>query len=201
VNRLPVLGATLVALGAAFAAPAAAQEEPPVVDTVQVRRAQLPAEPPISPGGAFLRSLALPAWGHAEIGSGRGVFYTAAEAGSAWMIMRVQSRLNSARDQLALRESAVRAAAIASGVTDEAAIESAVDDDEGVQDRRTLVEAREGQREDWIALAIFSVLLSGVDAYVSTHLNDFPDPISSSFRPSPWGGVEFGARIGWPLRR
>lgn len=36
-----------------------------------------------------------------------------------------------------------------------------------------LVRSRTQQREDWIAIAAFSALLSGVDAWVSAHLWDF----------------------------
>ena len=37
-----------------------------------------------------------------------------------------------------------------------------------------LVQSREQQFEDWLALGIFTVLLSGADALVSSHLQDFP---------------------------
>ncbi len=166
-------------------------------DSVLVRRG-LPAPPAVSPGGAFLRSLALPAWGHAAIGSGRGAFYTFAEAGSAWMLLRTSARLSSARDELALREASARATAVASGITDEAEIAAAVAEDEAVIDGVRRLDAREGQREDWVAALIFSVLISGVDAYVSAHLQDFPDPLSSSVRPSPWGGWEVAGTIRLP---
>ena len=167
-------------------------------DTVVVRRG-LPPEPSVSPGGAFLRSLVLPAWGHAAVESGRGAFYTFAEAGSTWMFFRVRSRISSARDRLEVRTAAARAEAVASGITDEGEILIAVQEDEGVQDALLLVDAREGQREDWVALMIFSVLLSGVDAYVSAHLQGFPDPLSSGFQPSPWGGVEVVGRVHLPI--
>jgi len=163
-----------------------------------VRRA-LPAEPPISPGGAFLRSLALPAWGHAAIGSGRGAFYTVAEAGSIFMLVRLRARVRSARDELALREAAARAAVIAAGETDPEAIEAAVLEDEAVDDAVRRLDAREGQREDWTAALIFSVLISGVDAYVSTHLQDFPTPITAGLRPSPWGGWEVAGQLRLPF--
>src|SRR6056297_2710777 len=115
------------------------------------------------------------------------------------MFLRVRSRLESARDRLEIREASVRAAAVASGITDEEEILAAIREDEGVETAATLVEAREGQREDWAALIIFSVLLSGVDANVSAHLQDFPDPISSGFRQSPWGGMEVVGRVHLPI--
>jgi hypothetical protein len=36
-----------------------------------------------------------------------------------------------------------------------------------------LVESRTAQREDWIVLSVFIALMSGVDAWVSTHLYGF----------------------------
>jgi hypothetical protein len=114
------------------------------------------------------------------------------------MFLRVRSRLSSARDRLAVWQAAARAEAMASGLTDEGEILAAIQQDEAVQDAAILVDAREGQREDWVALIIFSVLLSGVDAYVSAHLQDFPDPISAGFRPSPWGGLEAVGRVRLP---
>jgi len=197
VKRLSLFIPLLAVLVVASAAPGAAQvaEES---DSVITRRG-LPAAPAVSPGGAFLRSLALPAWGHAAVESGRGAFYTFAELGSVWMFLRVRSRLESARERLDLREEAARAGAIAAGLTEEAEIEAAIQDDDAVDTAATLVEAREGQREDWAALIIFSVLLSGVDAYVSAHLQDFPDPISSGLRASPWGGMEVVGRVHLPI--
>jgi len=193
--RTLLLAAAASGLCLAFAAiPALAQAVP---DSSQVRRG-LPAAPPVSPGGAFLRSLALPAWGHAAIGSGRGAFYTFAEAGSTWMLLRVRSRVSSAREELAVREASARATAVASGLTDEAEITAAIAQDDAVQDAVNRLDAREGQKEDWVALLIFSVLVSGVDAYVSAHLQDFPDPLTAGFRPSPWGGWEMGASIRLP---
>jgi len=197
VNRSSLVLSLAVALLAVSVVPGVAQVEVES-DSVVVRRG-LPAPPPVSPGGAFLRSLVLPAWGHAAVESGRGAFYTFAELGSGWMFLRVRSRLESARDRLEIREASVRAAAVASGITDEEEILAAIREDEGVETAATLVEAREGQREDWAALIIFSVLLSGVDAYVSAHLQDFPDPISSGLRASPWGGMEVVGRVHLPI--
>jgi len=193
----------LLCLAGAGAAPAVAQTGAEAEQT-QVAQ-EIPDAPDslaVSPGGAFLRSLALPAWGHASIGSGRGAFYTLTEGASAWMIVRLRSRISSTENILALREAEARAVALAGGTTDEGEILDAIDADEGVLDARRRLDAREQQREDWIALAIFSVLLSGVDAYVSAHLQDFPempDPIETRFAPSPWGGVEFGAHIRLPF--
>lgn len=51
--------------------------------------------PPLSPGGAFLRSLVIPGWAQAELGARtRGAFYFLVEAFSIFMIARTQLRLS-----------------------------------------------------------------------------------------------------------
>ena len=57
--------------------------------------------PPLSPGGAFVRSLVLPGWAQAELGhETRGAFYFFAETFSLFMIGRSQIRLDHARRTL-----------------------------------------------------------------------------------------------------
>ena len=58
-------------------------------------------------------------------------------------------------------------------------------------DWRTL---RGEQREDWLAVGIFTMLLSGVDAFVSTHLQDFPEPLTVEGDPIT-GTVEVSVRL------
>lgn len=155
-----------------------------------------PALDPPSPGGAFLRSLAVPGWGHAAIGSyGRGAFYVAAEAGTWYALIRTRMRLNEARDRASLRERNLRAGLEREGVTDPIEIEQRLDADARLQDVRGLVESRESQQEDWVALGIFLMLLSGADAYVSAHLANFPDPIDVGVVPGTAGGVELAVRV------
>jgi hypothetical protein len=152
-----------------------------------------------SPGGAFLRGLAVPGWGHAAIGSyGRGAFYAGAQSGTAYALIRTRMRLNEARDRANLRERVLRRSFEAEGVSDPAEIEARLDADPGLTDIRGLVSARESQQEDWLALAIFTVLLSAADAYVSAHLAAFPEPIEVGAAPGAGGGVELAFRI--PLR-
>ncbi|MCJ7627141.1 MAG: hypothetical protein MUO50_02015 [Longimicrobiales bacterium] len=62
-----------------------------------------------------------------------------------------------------------------------------------VEDLRLLEESRIGQREDWIALGLFLMLIGGVDAYVSAHLADFPAAVVIG--PSPATGVEIGLSL------
>jgi hypothetical protein len=148
-----------------------------------------------SPLGAFLRAIAVPSWGHASIGSyQRGAFYLAAEGGTAWMLWKTSARRSSAREILSARETVVRAELISEGVPEEE-LEAAVEADPRVVNAQTLVEAREGQFEDWLAMGIFLVLLSGADAFVSAHLQDFPETLNVEVGTTPGGGVSVGARI------
>jgi hypothetical protein len=153
----------------------------------------------LSPLGAFLRAVALPAWGHSAIGSyRRGAFYTVAEAGTIWMLLKTASRRSAARRTVAEREAVVRAQVILDnpGAANlDQLVEDALEADPLVADARGLVIAREGQFEDWVAMGIFLTFLSGADAFVSQHLRDFPDPIELNVSSTPDGGVEVGARV------
>jgi hypothetical protein len=150
----------------------------------------------ISPAGAFLRSALIPGWGHAVIGAqGRGAFYFAVESGSVFMVLKTQSRLSLARDRLALREAVVRRRLEAEGVEDPDALEAGLAEDVKVADLRGLEEARSSQREDWMALGIFFLLLGGADAFVSAHLADFPAPVEVNVQGDPGGRVEVGVSL------
>lgn len=153
----------------------------------------------VSPGGAFLRAALLPGWGHASIGSyTRGAFYFAAELTTAWGFLRTQARIGEARDRAALREAVLRSRLEDDG-EDAEAIEEALAKDETLQDLNDLASAREDEREDWAALGIFLVFLSGADAFVSAHLKDFPTPITLDAAPLPGGRMEL--RVGVKLPR
>ncbi|MBT8398381.1 MAG: hypothetical protein HKO65_00595 [Gemmatimonadetes bacterium] len=147
----------------------------------------------ISPRGAFIRSAILPGWGHARVGAQvRGAFYFAAEATSALMIYKTNTRIDRTRRKLALRESVVTARFEAAGATEEE-IEAALEEDAEIEDLRSLEETRTGQREDWIALGLFLMLIGGVDGYVSAHLADFPTAVV--IEPNTNGGMEIGLSL------
>lgn len=56
------------------------------------------AGPPVSPLGAFGRSLVLPGWGQVAVDRpGRGAFYFGMEAASLFMVFRTQARLEAAQ--------------------------------------------------------------------------------------------------------
>jgi Family of unknown function (DUF5683) len=151
---------------------------------------------PMSPRGAFIRSMILPGWGQAAFDHHfRGGVYFAGWAGNWFMNFRNAVRLDDARSRFELRESQLRDSLIFSppapgappnpdsmrAVLDSTnLLDETVRNDTGTggaDDLRKLVRAREQQREDWIAWTIFWILASGVDGYVTAHLSDFPATI------------------------
>jgi hypothetical protein len=120
----------------------------------------------------------------------RGAFYFTAEAASGLMIFKTHTRITRTRSRLELREGVVTARLVAEGITDPVAIENALAADPEVEDLRALETTRIGQREDWIALGLFLMLIGGADAYVSAHLADFPTAVVID--PGLGGGMEIG---------
>jgi hypothetical protein len=201
-SLLPVSFCIQLGLALLFPGPALSQVSDslridPTVQIVPDTVGQAPDSlPSLSPGGAFLRSALIPGWGHARIGAqGRGAFYFAVESGIAFMLLKSHSRLEVARDRLALWESVVTARLQAQGIEDPVEIEAALAEDENVSDLRGLEEARAEQREDWMALAIFFVFLGGADAFVSAHLADFPAPVEVDVDAGQSGRVEIGFSV------
>jgi len=169
-----------------------AQAGPPSADSTTVHHG-------VSPRGAFLRALALPGWGHAAIGSyNRGAFYFVMESATAWQLIRTRERLMDARRRHAFREMVLRQDLAAEGITDPSEIQTRLNADEKLTDLDALATARKSQQEDWIALGVFVVFLSGADAYVSAHLSHFPAPLSLRAAPSGMPGrmdLGFGVRL------
>jgi hypothetical protein len=48
-------------------------------------------------------------------------------------------------------------------------------------------EAKEQQKEDWMAILVFNHLLAGLEAFVSAHLWDFPDDLQLQGVPGTYG--------------
>jgi hypothetical protein len=88
-----------VVVPAADAAPVLAADSVTVPSSVQAVGADsVEVLPPVSPMGAFFRSLVLPGWGQVSVDQpGRGAFYFAMEAGSLWMLLKTNSKLNAAK--------------------------------------------------------------------------------------------------------
>lgn len=76
-----------------------AQASAPVSSSVQAVGADsVEVRPPVTPMGAFFRSLVLPGWGQVAADQpGRGAFYFAAEAGSLWMLFKTNAKLKAAK--------------------------------------------------------------------------------------------------------
>lgn len=196
---IPALRARAVACAAgllfvSLALPLHAQEAAPRPDSVLPRPART-----VTPTGAFLRAALVPGWGHAAIGSyNRGAFYFVTEGAAAWTLMRTRRRYAEAGERVRFREDVVRAGLAAEGVTEPAAVQARLDADPTLRDLTGLVEARRQQREDWTAVAIFLVLLSGVDAFVSAHLQNFPAPLDLNAQPVGDGRLELSVGVRLP---
>lgn len=149
------------------------------------------------PAGAFLRGALIPGWGHAASGSlTRGAFYFGIEAAAGWMVFKTWRKLRVARNQVAVWEDRVTARLMSEGITDQAEIDSQLEQHDEIGRLRGLVDARTQQREDWAAVAIFFLLMSGVDAFVSAHLQDFPEALTVEGDPSGTVAVAFRVPIG-----
>ena len=165
---------------------------------------EVPAEVPaadaaaigVSPGGAFLRAVLVPGWGHASIGARtRAGFYFVLEATSGYGVLRTRRRISEARNRADFRESVLRTELADQGVTEADDIQAALDDDATLEDLIALTASRQQQQEDWAALGIFLLFLSGADAYVSSHLKDFPTPIELEASPAGNGRMDVGIKI------
>jgi hypothetical protein len=152
-----------------------------------------------SPGGAFLRSLVIPGWGHLATDSPtRGAFYFGVTGLNSYMLVKSSLRLTSARHMEAMWRDVAEQELIRAGVSDPDSLQTLVDEDERVLQAQSLVESREQQQEDWIAVGIFFLFLSAADAFVSAHLADFPQPLDLEAQPvGTEGRVEVGVRIPW----
>jgi hypothetical protein len=159
----------------------------------------VPVPREITPRGALIRSLLVPGWGHAVTGSyTRAGFYLTAQAGNVWMLAKTGGHLSWAGRVERAVEAETEARLAGQGVPRDS-IPARVRADPGVIQARNLVEARRSQREDWIALGLFFILIGGVDAFVSAHLQDFPEPLTVEPVGVPGGGfgLEVGVRIPW----
>src|SRR5262249_22615665 len=93
---------------------------------------------PLSPMGAFGRSLLIPGWGQAKLGRRlTGGLFVAWEGVTLGMVLKTSHELSYLRRTQSGR-----------------------------------VEAKRGERQDWLILLGFNHLFSGLEAYVSAHLWD-----------------------------
>ena len=180
------------------AAASAQQQVPPLLPAVTDSATKAPVSG-TSPGGAFLRAVLVPGWGHASIGAyRRGAFYFVAESATGWALAKAVQRVREANARIRFREDLLRSQLSAQGVLDADTVQARLDDDEVLQDLTALEDSRRQQREDWTALGIFLVFLSGADAYVSAHLGHFPAPIELNAQPVGNGRMELSVGVSVP---
>ena len=155
-------------------APAPAQQKPVVRDSTM---------PPVSPGRAFLYSLALPGLGQSRLErAGSGAVYVLFEGFSAAMATKALYDLRIAKehrhDQIVTEYKNGELDAKGSAVP----VDTLRNRYAGIR-----VKARRTHVEDWVATLIFNHLFSGADAYVSAHLWDLP--IQLGFRAIPAAAI------------
>lgn len=215
-RALRVLAAVCATL--VLAAPLAAQEPArPPADTTRALPDTFPQVLPLpqapdsvpgpGPAGAMLRSIILPGWGQASYQAYfRGAVYYAGWAGAWFMNLKNYAKLDEIRQMRTIRRSMVLDSLQVVAATDTALAnqlanpiqrDQLIGQDSIENDMRLVENSRKQQRQDWIALTIFWTLASGVDAFVTAHLADFPAVITTE--PGTHGGVAF--RIEVPLGR
>jgi hypothetical protein len=195
-----------MALLAALAGPAAAQQRAArdtVADTLAADSARGP-----SPRSTMFRSFLLPGWGQAVVGSYlRGGVWFAINGANWYMLLKTVARLGQVREierrlvasaADSLQQLMANDTALARRLADPQAFDDEVAKHTGVAGIRELVDARTEQRQDWITYTIFFTLMSGVDAYVNTHLRDFPVGISAVARRDGSVALRFDLPVGAP---
>ena len=136
-----------------------------------------------SPRGAVLRAFAAPGWGQFYTGhTFRGFMYGAAEVGFATLGFLKQRDVNDFKDEImqrrlafVLQEQAANPDTSFSREDTLALYQLFGMSAEGAQLQATL-EVKQKRREDFFTYAIFAVLFSAVDAFVSAHLQPFDEP-------------------------
>lgn len=151
---VPAVAALLV--GALPAAAGAQDSLPPVPDTMAAPLTVQPsdsityARAPVSPMGAFWRSLLVPGWGQAKLNRKlTGALFVAWEGVTLGMALKATHELRYLE-------------ATGSGS----------------------VKAKKDEQQDWLVLLGFNHLLSAIEAYVSTHLWDFPGDLKIRAMPT-----------------
>ena len=159
----------------------------------------LPIAASVTPGGAFLRAVLVPGWGHVSIGANaRAGVYFAIESAVAYGIIRTRRRISEVASRMNFRETLLHEELVTQGITDPNHIESALESDATLTDLKSLGESRSDQQEDLVAFGLFLLFLSGADAFVSAQLKDFPDPIAIEGGPTNDGRLEIGLRLRLP---
>jgi hypothetical protein len=141
--------------------------------------------PPLSPGRAFLYSMALPGYAQAVLGRHKAAtFFLLAEAVSIAMIRESGADVREARSMAndTVVVSYVGADGSAALVTDSSQFNSAY------------VRTRRAHVEDWTALLVANHLIAGADAFVAANLWDVPVRVGLRRLPSGATALAFSIR-------
>jgi len=188
-----------LALALALGAAPASGQEPQATPAVPAPDTLTSVPNDISARGAFLRAALIPGWGHAAIGSyNRAAFYFTVEGVTAWQLVKTRRHYSEAQQRTLFYEEFIRSGLADLGVTDPEEIQVVLDADEKYQDLLGLEDSRRQQREDWTAVGIFLLFLSGADAYVSAHLRHFPLPLDVNAVPVGNGRMELSVGLTLP---
>lgn len=147
----------------------------------------------VTPRGAFLRSLAVPGWGQAQLDrSTAGAAFVLTETLAAVMIVKSRRQLDRAK---AARGDSIfvgyQVGTNGTPVLDETGAPVLIYEPDPLGAR---TRSRRQQVEDWIAILAFNHLFSGADAFVAAHLGDIPRRVS--LRPTS-GGLALSAHLPW----
>ena len=155
-------------------------------------------EAPVSPGKAFLLSLALPGLGQSRLDRPTaGAVYFVAEALSLAMLGKSAHDLRIAKEHLSdvtVNSYAVDPTTGKPQIVDGKYVAKDTSRSRyadpvgagavgGAQQQRSRVKARRLHYEDWIAMLIFNHLFSGADAFVSSQLWDLPAQVEMRALP------------------
>ena len=142
------------------------------------------ARRPVSPRGAFLRSVLVPGWGQAKLDRGTaGAIFATVEAVSLAMLLQ-------SRRELRVAEAFARDSVLFD-------FDVSSNPPRRVYRRNPIaerVQARRQHVEDWAALLVANHLLAGAEAFVAAHLWDVPGGLS--VRRTERGAI-ISARIAW----
>jgi hypothetical protein len=144
--------------------PAADTTRPFTVDTLvaraRVRGDSVRPRAPLTPGGAFLRSLLLPGWGQAELHRNvTGGFFIAFEGLALAMVWKTGWQLDYANA------------------------------------RGKFVKSHTQEQQDWLVLLFFNHLMAATEAFVSSHLFDFPEGLKLQALPDGRTGLGVQVRF------
>jgi hypothetical protein len=124
-------------------------------------------KPPLGPSGAFLRSFLVPGWGQVQLHRPVSALIFVGLEGTL-----IGLSLKANHDVTVARQ------------TDQTPDSS-------------VVVAKKKKREDWLVLLGFNHLMAGLEAYVASHLWDFPRDLHIRAVP---GGIGAGATIPFRIR-